>query len=395
MVVSRDWNSNGLNLTYIISPNWNEIDGFCGPRVRPKLRTVQRTVIMVQGSGKKGGVKKEENGANKGQKQTTANDKSDTNGVTGTETSKKDLSVGVKATQNGGPPSPRTGDKNKEEKSKELQSKDTNIQNGTLGPPKDAANETVKKESPTESAPKSPSSNGKAGGLGVKSKWGKLANGGKTSPQVPNGSQNDLKGKPSLLSRKSSLMVPDGNLPPAIARSASRLSVSSKLSLASRTSIDLNKLQNAKVVHPDDVEENKRKQVAQTNDSYIRNAIPYLPLWFAIICLVLNILLPGTGTILSGFGTFCCGRQRLVAADKTATSTETLCTNFWVGTAQLFTISFMLVGWLWSISWGVLMVIHALEKRRLLKQEEDEAIQATVLRAMGARNVRPSIFFTP
>ena len=33
-------------------------------------------------------------------------------------------------------------------------------------------------------------------------------------------------------------------------------------------------------------------------ETYIQLAIPYLPMWLAAICLVLNVLVPGTGEIL-------------------------------------------------------------------------------------------------
>lgn len=35
------------------------------------------------------------------------------------------------------------------------------------------------------------------------------------------------------------------------------------------------------------------------------------------------------------------------------------CTNLFVGLAQLFTITFMLVGWFWSLTWGIYMIILA------------------------------------
>ena len=35
------------------------------------------------------------------------------------------------------------------------------------------------------------------------------------------------------------------------------------------------------------------------------------------------------------------------------------CTNLFVGLAQMFTITFMLVGWFWSLTWGIYMVILA------------------------------------
>ena len=37
----------------------------------------------------------------------------------------------------------------------------------------------------------------------------------------------------------------------------------------------------------------------------------------------------------------------------------TLCVNVCIGVSQLFTVTSMLVGWFWSIAWGVNMVTLA------------------------------------
>lgn len=60
----------------------------------------------------------------------------------------------------------------------------------------------------------------------------------------------------------------------------------------SRVSVDA-ALQTAGVVYPP--EEKQQKSVISNNDSGIRSAIPSLPLWFAIVCLVMNVLVPGSG----------------------------------------------------------------------------------------------------
>jgi uncharacterized membrane protein len=40
--------------------------------------------------------------------------------------------------------------------------------------------------------------------------------------------------------------------------------------------------------------------------SLFRNVIPVMPLWCAVLLCVLNILIPGLGTIVSGFTVLCC-----------------------------------------------------------------------------------------
>ena len=65
----------------------------------------------------------------------------------------------------------------------------------------------------------------------------------------------------------------------------------------------------------------------------------------------------GVGTILSGLSVFACGRPRLNSKDNVQGST--CCVNTWVGISQLFTVTFMLVGWFWSVVWGIYMIILA------------------------------------
>ena len=63
------------------------------------------------------------------------------------------------------------------------------------------------------------------------------------------------------------------------------------------------------------------------------------------------------GTMLSGVCVLCCGRPRI--QDKAGQRVTTLCVNAVVGTAQMFTVSFMFVGWFWSFTWGIYMLILA------------------------------------
>ena len=64
-----------------------------------------------------------------------------------------------------------------------------------------------------------------------------------------------------------------------------------------------------------------------------------------------------SGTILSGFSILCCGECRVQTKDDQRL--VTLCVNVCIGVSQLFTVTFMLVGWFWSIAWGVNMVTLA------------------------------------
>jgi TM2 domain-containing membrane protein YozV len=55
----------------------------------------------------------------------------------------------------------------------------------------------------------------------------------------------------------------------------------------------------------------------------------------AILCLILNIIFPGTGTIVNG----CLGDQILI--------------SLFIGILQMVTLPLFLVGWVWSIAYGV------------------------------------------
>ncbi|CAL1532143.1 unnamed protein product, partial [Lymnaea stagnalis] len=98
----------------------------------------------------------------------------------------------------------------------------------------------------------------------------------------------------------------------------------------------------------------KPKSVLTNDETFIKNAIPYLPLGLAICCLILNVIIPGSGTALSGLSILCCGQARV--SNKNDQILTTLCANCMVGVAQLFTVTFFLVGWFWSIGWGIQMV---------------------------------------
>ncbi|KAJ7365426.1 hypothetical protein OS493_005533 [Desmophyllum pertusum] len=83
-----------------------------------------------------------------------------------------------------------------------------------------------------------------------------------------------------------------------------------------------------------------------------QEAIPVLPRSVAIICLILNILIPGSGTVISGLIAFFLTRRDLPLMSRTSI----LCVNCFVGVMQLSTIVFLMIGWIWSIAWGCAFV---------------------------------------
>uniref|UniRef100_A0AC34QE73 Uncharacterized protein n=1 Tax=Panagrolaimus sp. JU765 TaxID=591449 RepID=A0AC34QE73_9BILA len=118
-----------------------------------------------------------------------------------------------------------------------------------------------------------------------------------------------------------------------------------------------------------------------TNDiTMMHEAIPFLPFPVALLCLFLNVFLPGSGTILSGFSALCMGQPRINL--KEGRKLVTLVVNVLVGISQFFTITFLFVGWFWSIAWGGLITIHAIQYREALQQRRQEAVATAAIEAI-------------
>uniref|UniRef100_A0A0K0ED68 Protein SPEC3 n=1 Tax=Strongyloides stercoralis TaxID=6248 RepID=A0A0K0ED68_STRER len=118
-----------------------------------------------------------------------------------------------------------------------------------------------------------------------------------------------------------------------------------------------------------------------TNDiTMMHEAIPFLPVPVALICLLLNIIIPGTGTIFSGFFVLCMGQPRVNC--KEGRKLVSLLINILVGISQFFTITFLFVGWFWSIAWGGLIIIHSIQYREALQQRRQEAVATAAIEAL-------------
>jgi hypothetical protein len=68
-----------------------------------------------------------------------------------------------------------------------------------------------------------------------------------------------------------------------------------------------------------------------------------------------------SGTLSSGFFCLCFGKPRFGPHDDLQGRIGSLVVNLMVGAAQLFTVIFCLVGWGWSIWWGLIMLRIASE----------------------------------
>ncbi|KAJ8393209.1 hypothetical protein AAFF_G00062810 [Aldrovandia affinis] len=82
----------------------------------------------------------------------------------------------------------------------------------------------------------------------------------------------------------------------------------------------------------------------------ILGATPTLSRHLAITCLLLNVLFPGTGTAPAGLALP--RTPRAPGGGGRGQEAEQLvlaCINLWVGPSQLFTVTFLVIGWLWSL----------------------------------------------
>ncbi|XP_053620512.1 protein stum [Plodia interpunctella] len=125
--------------------------------------------------------------------------------------------------------------------------------------------------------------------------------------------------------------------------------------------------------------EDTRKKLDTTlveHTSVMRGAIPVLPSVLAYFCLLANILVPGLGTILSGMFCLCFGIPRFGVHDGAKHRIGSFLINLVVGCGQLFTVLFCLVGWGWSIWWGVILVKVARKYKKLKAEAAAEEAEA-------------------
>ncbi|XP_064485013.1 protein stum homolog [Ornithodoros turicata] len=87
-----------------------------------------------------------------------------------------------------------------------------------------------------------------------------------------------------------------------------------------------------------------------------RKAVPIMPMPIAVCLCILNVLLPGVGTLVTVIAVVCGCRteheSRCVAAGY----------NLLASLLQTVTAPFV-VGWVWSIMWGITFVNVSLSKR--------------------------------
>lgn len=155
----------------------------------------------------------------------------------------------------------------------------------SAAPQKVEAGQTQNAKDPKANGPTSPQGGGKdkapvtpnkAAGGSTKSKWSKLAGNG--SLNIPKDGDNT--------SEKSQSIGSD--------RRGSKLSIGSQ-----QSGLDLNKILAQQTQQKEEAEAENTRNAQVSNDSYLRSSIPYLPQWVAIICLIMNIIIPGSGECIA------------------------------------------------------------------------------------------------
>ncbi|XP_049547167.1 protein stum [Anopheles darlingi] len=149
----------------------------------------------------------------------------------------------------------------------------------------------------------------------------------------------------------------------------------------SRRTSNLSKKQSiAPTIPPEDLRPKIDMSLVE-HSSLMRGAIPVLPICLAYFCLFLNVVVPGSGTVLSGGLCLCIGKPRFSQHDSIKGRIGSFIINCIVGVSQLFTIIFCVVGWGWAIWWGTIMLRLARQHRKILEMEaaQDEGEEQTTL----------------
>ncbi|XP_056001016.1 uncharacterized protein LOC130048385 [Ostrea edulis] len=87
-----------------------------------------------------------------------------------------------------------------------------------------------------------------------------------------------------------------------------------------------------------------------SDDSII---LPILPLELAVVCCVMNFILPGVGTMISGISVLCCAKTDDITRKQKYSSCIVVVA---IGVLQLIMVSCFLIGWIWSGIWGVSLI---------------------------------------
>lgn len=124
-----------------------------------------------------------------------------------------------------------------------------------------------------------------------------------------------------------------------------------------RSSAGNYRIENNQVLYENDDGQTERMEIVKIHEKHgcFRKSIPYMPMPVAVLLCVLNVVTPSIGTFLSGLMVFCWGPSEY------ANRGQTLAWSLLTGLLQLITLP-LIVGWIWSIKWGVAFVQESMNK---------------------------------
>lgn len=93
--------------------------------------------------------------------------------------------------------------------------------------------------------------------------------------------------------------------------------------------------------------------VNDPQDKDDRYVVPALPMPVAILCCILNFIVPGLGSMAASVCVFCCAKTEDMTCREKCGS---CCTVFGIGVLQLLLVACFLIGWIWSCIWGVTFI---------------------------------------
>ncbi|BFZ11912.1 hypothetical protein BsWGS_14951 [Bradybaena similaris] len=116
-------------------------------------------------------------------------------------------------------------------------------------------------------------------------------------------------------------------------------------------------------VHPQIFVQRSREKLTE-GDIALRDSIPFMGTCTAVVCLLLNIVLPGSGTLTAGLSVLCCSKVR----PKGGSKAHCILMNAGVGLLQFLLTFVFLLGWIWSLMWGVAFLKMAKNYSNIMHQ---------------------------
>ncbi|CAG5125011.1 unnamed protein product [Candidula unifasciata] len=121
-------------------------------------------------------------------------------------------------------------------------------------------------------------------------------------------------------------------------------------------------------VHPQVMTQRSHENLTE-GDVTLRDSIPAMSRCVASICLVFNIFLPGAGTLIAGLSVLCCSHVR----PKDDSKRHCIYVNAGVALIQFMLTFLFLLGWIWSIMWGIAFL--SVSKQYYYRHQDEQSAQ--------------------